>query len=189
MICTSCGNPIPTGGATCASCGDAAANPPLPTLRCAVLGSFGLVLLGGIFVALGISSKTHIGTRVPGCISNLREIRFYCDTYRSRFHSDAPTLRALYESGVITDPQSLVCPVKGLSATQVPGIPWESFAAEVGYEFRPPPKDRKDSVNPDYVIAWDRTPHRLGFRCVLFYAGRVEQLDDSAFQAALKTVP
>ena len=144
-----------------------------------VLGFFAVILFGLIFL-LSKWSEPRRGNPHMLCMNRLKQIGISCGQYRSRFHSDPPTLRALYET-VLSHPTTFACRWDGLRTSVDPGVPWESFAAHVGYEFRPPPKIGQDPVEPGYVIAWDRKPHRDGSRCVLFFDGTVKVLDDRAF--------
>jgi hypothetical protein len=67
-------------------------------------------------------------------------------------------------------------------------MPWDSFASRISYEYRAPPRSKYPDINPDYVIAWDKVPHREG-RVVLYYGGRVEELNEHDFENARAVMP
>ena len=120
------------------------------------------------------------------CRLRLRQIGVYCDLYRSKFGEEAPTFKAMYRPDMATDMYLFVCPVTGshhFKDDSGEHGPWDANEYMVGYEYRRPEAGTKAS--PGLVVAWDRAPHPDGKRGVLYRDGKVETLDQAAFERAL----
>lgn len=211
MFCPSCGSALPETAASCPKCGApraaaAPAPPPVqfyqgpgvppppprssggfPWLLVAVLGCGGLVVGGGILAALILPALAAArgASRATDCKNHLKQIGVYCALYESKFKAYPPTLSYLWRPDMATDANLFRCPQKtGKRSSST--VRSENFPADVGYEYRcPPPEIETDPNYASVVMAWDREPHSDGKRAVLFFTGRVELLDQEAFERAL----
>ncbi|MBI2920090.1 MAG: DUF1559 domain-containing protein [Planctomycetes bacterium] len=207
MFCASCGSALPESSASCPKCGAARAaaapapvrfypGPPVPPARSsspfpwiliAVLAFGGVVVGTGILAALLVPAlaSARAASRATDCRNHLKQIGVYCALYESRYKAYPPTLSHLWRPDMATDANLFRCPQKtGKRASSAARV--EKFPSDVGYEYRcPPPSIETDPNYDSVVVAWDRDPHSDGKRAVLFFTGRVDLLDQAAFERAL----
>lgn len=163
-----------------------------PWILIAGVGCLGLVVVGGIVAAIAIPMMTRVSSarsvsRTIDCKNHLKQMGVYVALYESKTRKYPPDLQSLWRPDLATDPWIFICPVSsanaGTAARPAPGSTWESFASRVSYDYRFP--ERGDATAPDALIAWDHTPHPDGKRCVLFFLGRVDEVDQATFERLL----
>lgn len=164
----------------------------LPWFLFAGIGCLGLIVVVGIVSAIAIPMMTRVSSarsisRKIDCKNHLKQLGIYIALYESKNRKYPPDLRSLWRPDLATDPGIFICPVAsgnaGATPLPAPGSTWESFASRVSYDYRFP--ERGDGTAPDVLIAWDRTPHPDGKRCVLFFQGRVDEVDQANFERLL----
>ena len=211
MFCMTCGTAMPSGAATCPKCGAAAAPPapvaspafaaaPMPYYQAPpprpssgfpwilVLGIgcfvfFVIPVLAALLIPALAAARTN--SRAVGCRNDLKQIGIYVDLYQAKFKEYPPDLQSLWRPDMATDPVLFICPVTGSRTSVEHATRYEDFSSRVSYEYRAPEPGSKPSSA--FIIAWDRTPHPDRRRCVLYYGGRVEIIEESDFRSALES--
>lgn len=156
-----------------------------------VVGCLALLVLAPVLAVL-LPALFSRSRHEPGseCRINLQHLKYFFAMYETKFGEEPQSLRALFNSGLGGKNGYLfVCPVNRgrLSVPQNPT--WADLERWVDYEYRPPPVAARGKVNPNFVIAWDKTPHPDGTRSVMFGDKRVGRLDERELQEALKAGP
>lgn len=194
MNCPSCGRSMPPGAAACLSCGARPIVPAPPMTRLERVLAIGCVALAGLFLlfCVAVPYWSNRMRRNPGaaCRNNLRQLQKACSLYREKFGIDPPGLRDIYESG-FREPWLFVCPHGGDRPRVVDAQSWADIEPYVSYEYRAPTGQAEPKVNPGFVIAWDKKPHRNGERSVVFYGEGllVRVMDEAELQQALAAGP
>jgi len=135
------------------------------------------ILAGMLMPAL---SGARQEARKAKCMANLRQIGIglvqYIDSVgEHRFLP--PSLKALMDKEIITEPGVYVCPV---DQTAAPG--WYCSYESI---FDLTEKKLTDRLPLDTMMVWDSEPRHRGGRNVLFFDGHVEYLREADFQKAL----
>ncbi len=160
-----------------------------PWVLVGAIGCLGLIVVAGIGAAVVLPMRSsleaaRVSSRTTDCKNHLKQLGVYVHLYESKNRKYPPDLRSLWKPDLATDPDIFTCPVASgktdRSTSASPGRPWESFSSRVSYDYRFP--ERGDATALDALMAWDRAPHPNGKRCVLYFMGRVDEVDQATFE-------
>ncbi|MCE9583680.1 MAG: DUF1559 domain-containing protein [Planctomycetes bacterium] len=161
-----------------------------PWLIIGLVGCFGVVVVIGIISAITLPalSAARNSSRATDCKNRMKQLGVYFSLYESKFKAYPPGLKSIWRPDMATDPSIFMCPVNGTHEkrefSSTSAMRYEDFASRVTVEYRFPPDG--DATRPDFLMAWDKSPHPDGRRTVLFFQGRVDTLDQSEFERAQK---
>lgn len=159
-----------------------------PWILIGVVGCLGLLVVAGIVTAVVLPMRSslqaaRVSSRTSDCKNHLKQLGVYIALYESKNRKYPPDLKSLWKPDLATSPDIFTCPVhsgqSGSTRNFAPGASWESFSSRVSYDYRFPVQG--DATAPGALMAWDRTPHPNGKRCVLFFQGRVDEVDQATF--------
>lgn len=106
------------------------------------------------------------------CRNDLKQIGVYFALYEAKNRFYPATIEDLKAPDLISDP-----------AAKVLKCPYDTSGDATSFEYLHPV--RGDNEPPDMIMAYDRHLHPDGRRCVLYFQGRVEAVNESDFQKQL----
>ncbi len=133
------------------------------------------IMAGMLLPALG---RARDEARKVRCSSNLRQIGTAANIWLTKFGDNEkwpPSLKALYDDGIIVDPRAFLCPGKGQEPASAAGefeTDYECILGRAGYTLT------EAVAGSDVPLAWDKPDnHSDGFN-VVYFDSHVEFHDD-----------
>ena len=114
-------------------------------------------------------AAARASARTTACRNNLKQIGVYFALYESKHRAWPRDLDAIKSKDLATDEKLFRCPASGL---------------DDAYDYVFPEKG--DETPTDAVMGFDRDAHPDGSRCVLSFAGAVQEMDQADFDRARK---